>query len=456
MVKKMNNTSTKSLTCSQSYFNFFYQSIHETFHSRREASAHTIQTVCNRALSYLKLVPATFGLVIGSVLWIKEHSIDKIGSIYSIRCIARKHSIEPAQIVKIDRNTPITQTFITFPYLKISRLGDYAKFYLNAKWIARQLGVPLVIRPFPNSDQFNLSQKYKYHLDDSLQTDNFTRLSVEQAEKICRGELTKADLGPGIFTVPYSWNWKPQKWSEDQKFRTDYQHDFKPASHVDIPIVEPVKGKVNVAIQVRDGGTFDNVSDKFLFPLRFPDFSYYEAQLEYVLNLEEYKHQPLHLHIFTDAQNPDHLKTKFESIVQRCGRGHEVSITYRPNDRNAEKAILSDLFSMSQFPIVIRAKSGFSDLATFFGQPQLEILPSRSQTTDNGIASVDQVKIIKRKIRKSFFHTKETEEVTLQEGMYSKKLPEDKLDEFKRDYEYYSTRKYGNHVSAYTTTDETI
>jgi hypothetical protein len=446
----------ENLTISQTYFDFFYQNIHETFHPRQETATHTVQTLFKKVFTSLKLIPATLGLVIGSVLWIKEHSIDKIDSVYSIRRIARKHCIEPAQIIKIDRNTPITQTFITFPYLEISRLGDYAKFYLNAKWIARQLDVPLLIRPFPNSDQFHLSQKYKYHLDDSLKRDNFTRLSEEQAEKICRGELTKKDLGPGIFTVPYPWKWKPQKWSKDQGFMTDYRHDFMPARQADIPIVEPVKGKVNIAIQVRDGGTFDNLSDKFLYPLRFPDFSYYEAQLEYVLNLEEYKHQRVHLHIFTDAVNPDHLKAKFQSVAQRCGRSHEVSISYRPNDRSADEAILSDLISISQFPIVIRAKSGFSDLATFFGRPQLEIFPSRSQTTEEGVASVDQVKIVKRKTRKSFFHAEETEEVIVQEGMYSKKLPEEKLDEFRQNYDYYSKRKYGNHVPAFTTTDETI
>lgn len=64
---------------------------------------------------------------------------------------------EPHRI-EIHDIAQVTDTFITFRYLEISRLGDYAKGYLNAKWVAAKLGVPVVLRPFPHSSKFKISE----------------------------------------------------------------------------------------------------------------------------------------------------------------------------------------------------------------------------------------------------------------------------------------------------------
>ncbi|KIC71345.1 hypothetical protein DB44_DW00050 [Candidatus Protochlamydia amoebophila] len=423
---------------SNKYFKTFSFNFKKVFFTNDEnKSINKIESFSKKFFSLFKLVSITFDLLIGTIFRIKEHAINKFSFSSKIRNIAKQNNIELSEIIKINQNTFINQTFITFPYLEISRLGDYAKFYLNAKWIAYQLNVPVIIRPFPDSDSFKISENHKFHLQESSKTNNFKFLSKEQAEKICSGELKKEDLGLGIFTVPYFWDWRPKiNWAENKAFKAAYQDDFAPASHIKFPIVEPVKGKVNIAIQVRDGGDFDNLQDKFLYPLRFPDLSYYDAQLAYVLNLDEYKNKPLNIYIFTDAVDPSSLKTRFQTIVNQNGHSQDVTINYRSNQCHADEAILTDLISMANFSVFIRAKSGFSDLSAFLGQPELEIHPHTGKLTEEGVASIDQVKIIKRDSKNPIVN-EEGDLYLIQEGRYAKQWPQDRLADFAYVYRCY-------------------
>lgn len=283
----------------------------------------------------------------------------------------------PANKILISKSTKINAPYITFPYQQISRLGDYAKFYLNAKFLAEKLGVTLVMRSFPESTKFKLSEDNQYYLDQSLGTSNFKQMTKQQVIDICSGKLTKEQLGKGIFSAPFFCDWEPNlRLPENRDFRDRFVKDFMPASHIHADVINPIPGKINIAIHVRDGGTFDNLKDKFLFPVKFPDISFYDTQLKYVLNLPENQNKPIHVQIFTDSENPESIKARLQNVANECGfTGPEISFECRPASVDPDEAILSDLISMSKFPIVIRARSGFSDLSMYLGQPAMEIFP---------------------------------------------------------------------------------
>lgn len=325
-------------------------------------------------------------------------------------------SVSHSNQIIIRPDTPIEGTFITLPYLEISRLGDCARFYWNAKILASKLGVPIALRPFPHSNMFKLSETAPYQLDLSLQTTPFEQLTPQQAQNIYEGKLTAAQLGKGIFSVPYFWDWKSNmRLPENLKDREDFIADFQPLQKIEI--VEPIAGKINIAIHVRDGGAFDNLSDKFLYPDRFPDMSYYEAQLRYVLNLPEHQGQEAHVQIFTDAVNPEQISKHLEGIVRICRpRGPAVTFGFTPPGRSEDEAALSDIISLSRFPIVIRAVSGFSDLSMTIGQPNLDIVPCEMELdTKNRSVSITQV----RRTRRSA----EGETASIEQQKFTKRWP---------------------------------
>ena len=391
-----------------------------------EIKAHQIAICLFKLMDFLRLM--TYFLVRDTIcncqtVWIKTDGTKITGAWNIAKQYFGANQPKPTlpfepnsnQII-IRPDTPIEEAFITLPYLEISRLGDYARFYWNAKILASKLGVPIVLRPFPQSNMFKLSEIARYCLDSSLQTTPFTRLTPQQAKDIYEGKLTAAQLGKGIFSVPYFWEWKSNmKLPENHKIREDFIADFQPIKKVEF--IEPIAGKINIAIHVRDGGTFDNLFDKFLYPDRFPDISYYEAQLRYVLNLPEHQGQEVHVQIFTDAVNPEQISKHLEEIARTCGpEGPTVTFGFTPPGRSEDEAALSDIISLSRFPIVIRAVSGFSDLSMAIGQPSLDIVPCEKElNTENRSVSITQVRRTRRNA--------EEETVSIEHQKFTKSWP---------------------------------
>ena len=320
----------------------------------------------------------------------------------------------------------VDETLITYPYLEISRLGDYARGYLNAKWIAAALGVPVVLRPFPHSSKLRISENLQYRLDESLKKENFTELTREQMEKICKGELTKEVLGPGIFTIPFPWVYRisiPR--SENREFISQFIDDFLPASHIRPSLILPREGRVNIALHVRDGGSFDLQEDKFICPDRFPPLSYYDCQLEKVLALHEGK--AVHIQVFTDSLDPERLRDRFLGIALRFCR--DATIGSRENGEDCNETIVSDLLSLSHFPIVIRSNCYFSGLASFLGQPLLEFYPFKAKLHENGVAETHSVCVITR--------SPEGEREEVIEERHVKEWPSEELSGFDRAWAKY-------------------
>jgi len=357
-------------------------------------------------------------------IWIKEDGT-KISGAWEIAKNHYKNDpflTPPSKNKKIiiESEQQINGTLITLPYLEVSRLGDYSKFYWNAKVLASKLGVPVALRSFPNSELFKVSERAPYQLGSSLQSNNFTQLTAQQAQDIYDGKLTAAQLGKGIFSAPYFWNWQSRMTlPENSKDKEAFIQDFKPIKEV--KIVEPVAGKINIAIQVREGGSFDHLTDKFLYPERFPDISYYQAQLRSILNLPEHQGKDVHVHLFTDAIHPQPIIKQLEEIAKECSPN--VTFACRPPGESNEDATLSDMISLSKFPIVIRAVSGFSDLSMTLGQPKIEIMPSDFELdTKSKSVSITQVRKIQRSADKEI--------VTLENQRFIKAWP-GKNSEFK-------------------------
>ena len=255
------------------------------------------------------------------------------------------------------------------------RLGDCLLAYLHGKWASMYSGIPLHAQFFVNADKFSL-----IHLEsnkNSFKTKKFPlphlNYFLPNVEKV-------------MYTIPYF----PDDEEEYQVYRKNFggayfyidwqdplfKKEIKRCLH---PTFKPKKisrpeGMKSVAIHMRMGGNYETFEvGHYYYPLKFPPFNYYCTALKQVLAL--YPDEPLYLYLFTDDTSPgkllERLKSEFprEDLIFDCCQ-------LQPGVDDVD-----EFFAMSEFDILIRGMSNFSLVSGFYGDPELILAATKSQTS---------------------------------------------------------------------------
>jgi hypothetical protein len=296
------------------------------------------------------------------------------------------------QINLIASSLPISSDSpIVITYELGSRFGDNLLCYLHAKWLSYHYKLPLLYVPFPHSDQLALHTKEK-RLDTGI---------VPFLNKIKFVSGTDINSLPHntLLTVPYfvecpeytilrphfkkcyfKVEWK------NRTFRKLINEMVAPSPA--LPLVYPPKGKLSIAIHVRDGGSFDNTAMKKDNFLKFPSYQFYLEALEVILNKNLKK--PIYIYLFTDAIHPQKIKDRFQAYFKDY---NHIEFGCTPAQAG-DKQLLIDFFSMLNFDCLIRGESNFSTVVSKLKDFKILITP-KYQMGDNKNFTISGLKIEK-------------------------------------------------------------
>jgi hypothetical protein len=271
---------------------------------------------------------------------------------------------------------------ITYYDRENGRLGDLLRLYIKTKWIAYRHNVPLLHKPFPFSDQFELDYKEARYNQNLLK--NF-----QHVEKINHDP----DFIDSEKSILYEVGYYPfiiTPWGnalKDKKFIQLLQQLIKP--HYPIQKLDLPEGIKTVALHVRKGGGADlplyaqqvykndtyidmNMTKTYAdksWPLKFPPDQYYIDQL--ILLSAMLNDEPLYVYLFTDDQNPSALADLYKSKINKPN----IIFDYRKKGNHHSKNIIQDFFSMTQFNYLIRGASHYSEAAHIIGNYEIAIYP---------------------------------------------------------------------------------
>lgn len=272
------------------------------------------------------------------------------------------------------------QTLVTYEFS--GRLGDSLLSYSHAQWFAYKRGFCVLYHPFPYADRLHLSKKL-FSLE---KFSTFKRLKRMQRISSLDDRVYKS-----ICYIPYFSDFECEKnKSSDFIFDVDWEDEafhLILTEHIcplePLELIHPKENLLNVAMHVRTTGAFDPKGTENHFPEKFPPLEFYEKA---ILSLcEKNVGSSIHVQLFTDYLNPEELLDHFTSLVPK-----NVTISWKKFEKNP---VLSDFFSISLFPIIIRGESNFSFIAAKIGNPDLEIYPEKIDRTDG-------IKIIYKKSKK--------------------------------------------------------
>lgn len=288
---------------------------------------------------------------------------------------------------------------VTYQMMPLSRLGDNISCYLNAKWVAHKCGLPLVFKSFPLSEQLSLSHNQQYSIPSQFRC-------VRLGEQFSYEEFEKKKNEDILWEVPFFAQFDAKINWQDEEFRSSVIKDL---SMMTTGILPPlVEGRMNVALHLRTGGTFDSKNETYFSPTKIPPREFFENAL--LILFEEYKDKPLHIQIFTDSTDIDQEVQRFTEFARK----HHPNTTVASAERKGEtdSIAVQDMVAMSRYDALIRADSGLSKTASLIGKPELEIaMPNSLCYKIKGKTIVlDRISIQKRDKNDNKEVTKETSE----------------------------------------------
>ncbi len=284
-----------------------------------------------------------------------------------------------------------------------NRLGDTLMRYVVDKRASYCLDIPLYYDPFEYSEELKLSEvEYstkKFQLPNCQGWQHFQGSEVPvKPNAFYFGPLHRGHLSVDMIN----------EFKEDPVFMELLRETISPKR--ELPLVQPPKDIISVAVHVRKGIIFDGLSSaqqitdpnfKFLnahqtrrdgkasprlgvdygHPLKFPPEQYYVDQIKKLANLFDY--QELYVYIFTDHPRPRELVYRVKKAVNIPN----ITFDYRKETNRHDKNVLTDLFSMSyNFDCLIRpGLSAFSIIAHFLGDHQVVIYPTEAERLEDHI-----------------------------------------------------------------------
>src|SRR5690606_8563904 len=270
-----------------------------------------------------------------------------------------------ANIMKQDFNDSTISSAITYE-LNGGRFGDNLLSYSRAKWLSYTYDIPLMLFPFPYSDQLILSERELPLCIEKF--NNIVRLPSSKNYTLNKNNNT---LYINHWHTKVSINWN------DPIFVTQLKSLIAPLYEIK-KIVIP-QGYLTVAVHVRKGNmaAVDTLQEQERCPLRFVPDEFYIAQIDRIAKM--YPDQKLYVYIFTDHSNPKLLAEKFSNALNN----HNITFDYQQEKNGHNINVLEDFFSMMQFDCLIRPGSHFSRFVERLGNAQLVIYPDSYTKSGN-------------------------------------------------------------------------
>lgn len=332
-----------------------------------------------------------------------------------------------ARLAKVQDPLPApTESMISYTFSG-GRFGDCCLTYLHAKWLSYKYGIPLCFQKFEFSDRLSMHdiekefsiQKFRAHKKYGEEKP-FTRLARMTPDER-KAHLTlyslyyypesSSERGPnyrGAY-VDVDWN--------DPGFKQEILKVMQPREP--LTLVQPPKDRLSVAIHWRRGSGTDIASTRNMYPCKLPSDEFYLEQVVRLVKM--YPGRPLYVHLFTDDKNPVILQDKIREAIDKAEIHTDIVFGTADEERDPDKVVLEDFFSMAKFDCMIRAESAYSILAQIIGNHELVISPSRFYTemdwrNNRGDLIIDEITVHqqgkekkeKAQIRFPFIVTQET------------------------------------------------
>lgn len=287
-----------------------------------------------------------------------------------------------------ENNDVIVSSAVTFE-LNGGRFGDNLLSYSRAKWLSHQYGIPLMLYPFPYSDQLML-----YEQERMLCIDDFDRVVrlPSSGKYTLKKDNNTLYINHWHTKVSIDWN--------DPVFIAELKQLIMPRYEVQKVVVP--QGYVSVAVHVRNGGGYgaDTPQEQERCPLRFVPDEFFIAQIERIAQMHE--GQQLYVYIFTDHKQPAVLAEKFSNALN----DENIIIDYQKAENGHNMNVLEDFFSMMQFDCLIRPGSHFSRFVERLGNASLSIYPYSVAKEGNNPAVIDVIGIKTRNAKGGWKTTK--------------------------------------------------
>ena len=287
------------------------------------------------------------------------------------------------------------QNFVSYRFSG-GRFGDNLMAYLHAKWLSYKYQLPLLYKPFAYSSELLIDER-EIH---------YSRIDRHRCKKVRLEEIDESTITSfsrkeaKIYVAPYfpECRWerehflgpgsKPWKcfdvdW-DDPLFRKSIRPLIAPNHFLQLLI--PPKETINIAIHLRNGGTYDKEDTLWKLITKFPPLDFYVKGLLSIIELLPKK--PFYCYLFTDAEDPYALISQIQSFMPQ-----DVSITFdcRLSDNSHNQNVLEDFFSLFQFDILIHPQSNFSLIPALIHDYAITYAPL-SGFRKEGIAEIDKIK----------------------------------------------------------------
>ncbi len=262
-----------------------------------------------------------------------------------------------------------------------SRTGDRTVSRMNAEYWGWKANLPVLHQDFFGADFFQFSTS---GLKGLLYFKQIVTLKApEDVETMIAADHAKSILYQVPF-YPYSRDLSRESTScSYPKFTTDWI-EFQPRARQLLQTVGALyqypfpKDSYYIAIHWRDGGNFDDERTKSIHPLKLPTAEFYINELRRLLQSDAIApDKRIHIHVFTDALNPEAVCAQVASVTNECDR--DITIGFR------RKATLKDdIANMGRFSAMIRSDSNLSGpLCGVSSVMQYEAFPSAARVDDD-------------------------------------------------------------------------
>lgn len=269
------------------------------------------------------------------------------------------------------------------------RFGDNLLEVMHVLWIHYKYGQKFLLKPFWYSDQLVAA---KYMIDQAKDYKPYHLRAQEVPlflNGLENGMLSKIFKKHSYFVLPYF----PESY-EDRQLDVHKQwanipiewnnHGFKVLLRRIIAPLNPTlkrspsRDTFQIALHIREGGSFDSVHTKKVLPLKFPSIEYYIKSLRWLLSHMKdnaayfSSFSKMRVILFTDHRDPAALKKKFKEAFTDIP---EVEFQAHEGKHDWHYKVLDDYFSMVACNALIRAQSNFSITAAKLADYYMEIEP---------------------------------------------------------------------------------
>lgn len=285
---------------------------------------------------------------------------------------------------------PVVNADVAVSYELVNgRFGDQLVSYLHAKWISYLYGFPLLYKPFLYSEEFALDEKEERWTEEKER--HFDQVVMRQKEGnfSCPANESLLYLIPFFSDQPDDLQYRQDDWDyfsvdwKDTEFRNQLRALFHPTKKYPAIVFPKDRDYLTVAVHVRRGGGFDSMDAYLVWPLRFPQDSYYIACLKKICFL--FPDRPMYAFVFTDDPDPAQIVDKFKEKLGDL----PISFGCRIEGNRYDAHVIEDFFSMMQFDCLVRSASNFTLIPAVLADYKVVMTPKHNVWRINNQNSIE-------------------------------------------------------------------